>query len=349
MAGVPWSQIQVTLPAAMAASWVSLFYRYRGRGRPFGSPRAAAWALTVIVATGAVATAVALGLPEAVAQLPPVTIGLFVPTLLCASRAISAESPVERSVWYPIATAGVTLLLDRLAQQMYADRDAWCETWVSRVWTLEQLEEVSWEVHALLAGRIDDRRRLSRLRSDFDAVSEAIVRAERVGHGREARRARHAAEQALRSMLGCAYDWGCTDVDTSSIGVPGRAGVGSLSAPRPGLAAPVECPVGRIGGFAGHQLDPQVRVERRTHRGQRPQREVLAAGQDLRDPSRRDPQALRQFPFGDAALLHVPADGRGQLPLQPRRFILDGVLGLPATSIPVPTPQSHANHLRSSL
>ncbi|MBV9452268.1 MAG: hypothetical protein JO345_40905 [Streptosporangiaceae bacterium] len=232
MAGVPWSQIQVTLPAAMAASWVSLFYRYRGRGRPFGSVRAAAWALAVIIATGVVATAVALGLPEAVAQLPPVTIGLFVPALLCASRAISAESPVERAVWYPIATAGVTLLLDHLTQQMYADRDAWCDAMVSRQWTLEQLEEVSWEVHSLLAGRIDDRRRLSRLRSDFDAVSEAITRAERAGHGREARRARHAAEQALRAMLGCAYDWGCTDVDTSSVGSADRAPAGSLSAPR---------------------------------------------------------------------------------------------------------------------
>ncbi|HEX6527328.1 MAG TPA: hypothetical protein VF070_46055 [Streptosporangiaceae bacterium] len=229
---MPWPQIQVTLSAAMAASWVSLFYRYRGRGRPFGSVRAAMWALAVIVATGVVSTAVALGLPEAVAQLPPVTIGLFVPALLCASRAISAESPVERAVWYPIATAGVTLLLDRLTQQMYADRDAWCDAMVNRQWTLEQLEEVSWEVHSLLAGRTGDRRRLSRLRSDFDAVSEAITLAERAGHGREARRARHSAEQALRAMLGCAYDWGCTDVDTSSIGSPGRAPAGSLSAPR---------------------------------------------------------------------------------------------------------------------
>jgi hypothetical protein len=229
VAGVPWSQIEVTLPAAVAASWVSLSYRYRGRGRPFGSARAAAWALSAIVATAAVATAVALGLPEAVAQLPPVTIGLFVPTLLCASRAISAESPVERAVWYPIATAGVTLLLDRLAQQMYADRDAWCEARVSRQWTLDQLEEASWEVHALLTGRTDDRKRLSRLRSDFDAVSEATAHAARAGHGREARRARHSAEQALRSMLGCAYDWGCTDIDTSSVGTPGRAAAGTLS------------------------------------------------------------------------------------------------------------------------
>lgn len=222
VAGVPWPQILVTLTAAMGASWVSLFYRYRGQGRPFGSARAAAWALTVIAATGAVATAVALGLPAAVAQLPPVTIGLFVPTLLCAGRAIDAESPVERAVWYPIATAGVTLLLDRLTQRMYADRDAWCEARISLEWTLERLEEVSWEVHAILAGRTHDRRRLSRLRADFDAVSEAIARGERAGHGREARRARHAAEQALRSMLGCAYDWGCTDVGTMAAGTASR-------------------------------------------------------------------------------------------------------------------------------
>lgn len=222
MAGVPWSQILVTLAAALGASWVSLFYRYRGRGRPFGSARAVSWGLAVIAATAAVATAVALGLPEAVAQLPPVTISVFVPTLLSAGRALDAESPVDRAVWYPIATAGVTLLLDRLSQQMYADRDAWCEARVSREWSLEQLEEVSWEVHAVLAGRTHDHRRLLRLRADFDAVTEAIARGERVGHGRAARRERHAAEQALRSMLGCAYDWGCTDVGTSPSGTAAR-------------------------------------------------------------------------------------------------------------------------------
>jgi hypothetical protein len=102
VAGVPWSQVLITLPAALAAGWVSLLYRYRGRGRPFGSARAAAWSLAAVSVTGAAAAGLALGLPAAVDQLPPVTIGLAIPTLLCAGRAVTAESPVERAVWYPI-------------------------------------------------------------------------------------------------------------------------------------------------------------------------------------------------------------------------------------------------------
>jgi hypothetical protein len=232
VAGVPWSQILITLLPAVTAGWVSLLYRCRGRGRPFGSARAAGWALAVIGTTGSAAAAVALGLPTAVAQLPPVTIAVLVPTLLCAGRAMSAEPPVERAVWYPIVTAGVTILLDHLDQQMYADRDAWCAARFSPGWSLEQLEDIAWEVHATLAGRTRDHGRLSRLRSDFDGVSEAVARAERAGTAREVRRARHAAEQALLSMLGRAYDWGYTDVGTSR-GMHGKEGARSLSVPRP--------------------------------------------------------------------------------------------------------------------
>lgn len=232
MAGVPWSQILITLLVAVAAGWVSLLYRYRGRGRPFGSARAAGWALAVIAATGGAAAAVALGLPTAVAQLPPETIAVFVPTLLCAGRAMTAEPPVDRAVWYPIVTAGVTILLDHLDQQMYADRDAWCRARVSREWSLEQLEDIAWDVHATLAARTRDHGRLSRLRSDFDGVSEAVARAERARDTREARRARHAADQALVSMLGRAYDWGYTDVSAFR-GAHGETGARSLSAPRP--------------------------------------------------------------------------------------------------------------------
>jgi hypothetical protein len=233
VAGVPWSQVLITLPAALAAGWVSLLYRYRGRGRPFGSARAAAWSLAVVSVTGAAAAGLALGLPAAVDQLPPVTIGLVIPTLLCAGRAVTAESPVERAVWYPIVTAGVTILLDHLEQQMYADRDAWCQARVSRQWSLEQLEETAWDVHAALAGRTSDHRRLSRLRSDFDGVSEAVARAGRAGHARDVRRERHAAEQALLSMLGRAYDWGYVDVCPASRETPDRARTRPLSASRP--------------------------------------------------------------------------------------------------------------------
>lgn len=221
LAGVPWAQLQFTLPAAVGAGWVAVLYRYRGRGRPFATVRTAAWALAVVAATGVAATAAGLTVPEAAAHIPPVSIGLFVPMLLCAGRAIRAETPLERPTWYGIATLGITVLLDQLDQQMAADRDVWCGERVSPRWTMEELEEAAWELHALLARRTRDSRRLSKLRADLDGVSQATARAGRADQYRASRRARHEAEQAMLSMLGSAWDWGYAGI---GVPVPDAAG-----------------------------------------------------------------------------------------------------------------------------
>jgi uncharacterized membrane protein len=219
MAGASlWLRIVATVAAALAASWVSLLYRYRRKGRPFASRRSAGWALAVITVTMAAATGVGLGLPVLTAAVPPFTIGLLVPTLLCAARAGKPEPPAERPVWYEIASAGVTLLIDHLEQQMCADRDSWCEAQVREHWSLDQLEDAVWCVHAVLERRISgDRARRTRLRSDFDAACQAVRAADKASAAspREAGRARYTAEQALITMLGRAWDWGHTDISTA--------------------------------------------------------------------------------------------------------------------------------------
>lgn len=211
MTGALWLRVVVTAAAALASSWVSLLYRYRRKGRPFASRRSAWRALAVIAAAAAAATGVGFGLPVVTAAVPPFTLGLLVPVLLCAARDGKAEPPAERPVWYEIATAGVIILLDHLELQMCADRDSWAEGQVSEGWTLARLEDAVWHVHAFLERRVSDRARRARLRADFDGACQAVRDADKAS-GREAARARFAAEQALITMLGRAWDWGHADI-----------------------------------------------------------------------------------------------------------------------------------------
>ena len=208
-----WTETAVAAPAAVAASWVSLMYRYQGRGRPFASRRSAGHAAAVIALTAATATALGLTLPRAAAQVPPLPVALFIPALLCASRLGKPDTPVDRAMWYGIATVGVTMLLAGLEQQMCADRENWCEKQIDPDWNLDELEDAAWRVNAALSSRVsDDRRRLNRLRSDFDVVCHAVRQADKADKLREARRARYTAEQALAAMLGRGWDWGHLDV-----------------------------------------------------------------------------------------------------------------------------------------
>lgn len=210
-------RVLLTLAAALAASWVSLLYRYRRKGRPFSCLQTAGLSLAIITVTTTAATGIGLALPQVVEAMPPATIGVLIPTLLCTARAGKPEPAAERSVWYEIATVGVSLLLDRLEQKMHIARDSWSEARVHGNWTLSQLEEAIWQVNATLVRRVSDRRRQNRLRSDFDAACEAVRTAEEAIIPREVLIARHTAEQALIMMLGRAWDWGCTDITTSCI------------------------------------------------------------------------------------------------------------------------------------
>lgn len=211
-----WLETAIAAPAAVAASWVSLLYRYQGRGRPFASWRAAGRAATVVALTAAVGTGLGLSLPRAAGQVPPYSVALFVSALLCVSRLGRPDPPVDRAMWYGIVTVGVAMLLAGLEQQMRADRESWCERQIDPSWDLDQLEDAAWRANAALAARVaDDRRRLNRLRSDFDAVCQGIREADKATEARDARRARYTAEQALAAMLGRSWDWGYMDVSVA--------------------------------------------------------------------------------------------------------------------------------------
>lgn len=203
-----WLQALITVPAALVVSSVSLLYRYRQKGHPFGSLKAAAWAVLVIVVTAAPA-ALALLLP----RVPPAYLGVAVPMALGirGDRLQKRSQPTEQAVWYQVVTLGVRLLLDHLEQQMDTDRDNWCEEQISHAATLDQLDHAAFVLYSKLAGRDSMRRYQPRLKSHRDAVYQAVNRAhaaELSGLTRDADKARHTAEEALTRMLQLAYDCG---------------------------------------------------------------------------------------------------------------------------------------------
>ncbi len=203
-----WLQALVTVPVALIISFVSLLYRYRQNGHPFGSRKSAAWAVAVIVVMAVPATA-ALFLP----RVPPAYLGAALPVVLGVrgDRLYKRHQPTEPALWYQVVTLGVRLLLDHLEQQMYSNRDTWCESQVNKVDSLRQLEEAAETLYARLRDRPYMRRRLKALKSHCDAVQKAAAES-RTAELREdryaARKARHEAEEALTAMLKLAYDIG---------------------------------------------------------------------------------------------------------------------------------------------
>ena len=212
---VHWHQVLLTLPLAFGASWVSLSLRYRHKARPFGTPKAAWRAVTVIVLTAVLATAVSVVLP----RLPAVSVGLLVPALLCAERLPKGErEPVaEQPPWFGLITGGVSLLLSWLEDQTALDRLEWAERKVAEeVHSLGDLviaaENVQSTVSTLTCGRTGSGRLKHELKADYDGVIAAVAKAREATNPDEARKARHSAERALVTMLGRAYAWRCTKI-----------------------------------------------------------------------------------------------------------------------------------------
>ena len=211
-----WLQALLTVGVALVVSSVSLLYRYRQKGHPFGSLAAAKWAVFVIVVTAAPA-GVALLLP----RVPPAYLGAAIPATLAVreDRLHEQRKPTQDAGWYRVATLGVRLLLDRLEQQMETDRDNWVKNYVDNLASdgLADVERFAEELYSTLESRTSMRPHLNRLRSHRDAVCAATEKAQAAGHmpslvsgggSREYRQAVHRAKRALTAMLQLAYDGG---------------------------------------------------------------------------------------------------------------------------------------------
>src|SRR6516162_1979814 len=79
----------------------------------------------------------------------------------------------------------------------------------------------------------------------------------------------------------------------------------------------------------GAELDVEAGLEGRGQRGQRPQREILAAAEDLADPPGGDAHPGREVGTSQTALAHVPVDLVGQLSDEGEHLVVDLALYSP--------------------
>jgi hypothetical protein len=212
---VHWRQVLGTLLAGLAAGWVCLSLRYLHKGQPFGTRKAAVRAVSVILLTAILATAISVLLP----RLPPVSIGLLIPALLCVQRLPKGErEPVtEQPPWYGLITGGVSLLLNWLEDQTAADCLRWAERKVVKevhgVGDLTMAaEHVQSTLRTLTRNRPGSARLKRELKADYDGVDTAVARALEAANSEEAMKAEYSARHALITMLGRAYAWRCTNI-----------------------------------------------------------------------------------------------------------------------------------------
>jgi len=212
-----WLQALVTVGVALALSSVSLLYRYRQKGHPFGSRAAAMWAVSVIVVTAAPA-GVALLLPK----VPPAYLGVAVPAVLMVrgDRLHNPSKPTEDAFWYRVVTLAVPLLLDRLVQQMDTDRDNWVKRYMDALPDMEVMERFTEDLYSTLETRTSMCPQLKALQAHRDKVSEAAGQlpagyrfrpfdpATEYPGCRDNRKAAHEAKKALTGMLHLAYNFG---------------------------------------------------------------------------------------------------------------------------------------------
>jgi hypothetical protein len=206
MTGAIWLQAAITVPAALLVSLVSFLYRFRRNGHPFGSSSAARWAVAVILLAAA-PTVAALFLPS----VPPAYLGAAAPALLGVRemRLRRRAGPAESGGWLMVVTFGVKLLLDRLEQQMEADREQWADAQMGLIASLDQLEYAAMGLFDRLSHRTSVREYTAKLRSHRDAVFKAVHEARSADLRDDARRAakaRHSAEQSLIKMLNLVYE-----------------------------------------------------------------------------------------------------------------------------------------------
>jgi hypothetical protein len=245
-----------TFALAFVSAWVFLALRCHRAGRLFG-PSCRWWSLGVIGLTSIASTAIAFVGVAIADVLPPVVLGVAVPSTLYLSQVERPRPEHRHRPLVEVPTVWLTLLLERLDQAMADARLTWCEDRVDQMWRLDQLLGAARHYHAALKERLppEERRKLridARLKAIEDRLEVVRIidngasaakvktamnasratrekRYERYRNelGRLAQLLRHHAEQDLIRLLGEAYKFrfyrlkvytGYTEPSTTALG-----------------------------------------------------------------------------------------------------------------------------------
>jgi len=116
-----------TLALSLISAYCFLLLRCRGAGHPFG-PHSKPWAVTVIVSTAAISTALGVAAVAAAHHVRAAYVGLVIPSALWLGKA-PAQRRRRRGRLLARRLAGyVALPLRRLDDRMGDDLQDWCDT-----------------------------------------------------------------------------------------------------------------------------------------------------------------------------------------------------------------------------
>jgi hypothetical protein len=235
---VHWPQAPATFAIAALISWVSLLYGFHHKGRPFGSREATRKTVTIIAATSAIAAVASVFVPHL-----PLSVGIFVPALLCRSALKESGEDQELRAAHPqlaaIVTLGISYLINLLREQMADDRATWCEDVLDQLRRYDStgVEDglASVRNFATVAGRVQVKL-LNRLpgdleeqvRNHYSEINPATIAAENALHLRDDDRfdeEYNRVEEALNQLLQLAYDWKYTKINFPVMSLPPKGPV----------------------------------------------------------------------------------------------------------------------------
>jgi hypothetical protein len=224
-----WPQSAWAFLIALLIGWASLLLGFQHKGRPFGSRKAIMHTVILLFVTALIASVLSILVPHL-----PLSLGIFIPALLCGAVLKENEAIQElrlaNDMIAAFVTIGISILLENATEQMSNDRSNWCEGLVEKfeirdssgtedeLATLRSFSVAAEQLLAGLSSRIPEKggkkhRDLIGAEDHYQAVDLAIEAARRARSGTVLFRKKYnEAEQALKGLLRIAYDWKCGNI-----------------------------------------------------------------------------------------------------------------------------------------
>lgn len=221
-----WPQAQETFLIAVLIGWVSILWGFHHKGRPFGSRKARALAIAIIVGTAIIAGFLSIFVPHL-----PLSIGIFVPALLCGAALREKGEEEELRAVQPqlaaIVTLGIAYMLKKLTQQTIEDCATWGEDQVdalrivgqdgveNEVASLGRFTNAAWELRNKLRKRCPEDIKVQVVEhlNDFNLAVSAARKAHDAGQDEKFSQEYNMAEEELSALLQLAWNWNVTNID----------------------------------------------------------------------------------------------------------------------------------------
>jgi hypothetical protein len=219
---IHWPEGPAAFVIAMIISYLSLLLGFHHKGRPFGSGKAITRSVMLIAVTALIAAVLSVLVPHL-----PLSLGIFIPALLCGAVLKENEAIEELRLASPelaaFVTIGISYFLAQARDQMSNDRAGWCDSQVNQFRArapggsedeLASLNSFSVAADRLRNGLSDrlpeEHRVMIQAEDHYNVVDPAIGEARQARAGGDTllfRKKYNEAEQALKCLLRIAYDW----------------------------------------------------------------------------------------------------------------------------------------------